>query len=366
MSGLINRDDMLFLVKRKNAVLLKHMTSLDTVKDMEIIRIALGTVQINFYGLSYGTYLGQLYGTLYPTRVRRMVLDSNVDPRTIWFQANLNQNIGFERNINLWFAWVARYDYVYHLGNKSCAVENRWNMALKQLERTPAVGVIDAAEWIDTYRIATYYQTTWTSLALILSTFSNENNTAYLINWYAVFNEGNDDNSYAVYLAIICTDTKWPRSWKSIRTVSWRSFSRAPSFTWYNSWYNGPCQYWRQKGRTPITIKGNDAGDILLIGETLDAATPYQGSLEVRRRFPKARLIGVINGTNHANSLTINSCVDNIIGKYLGAGELPSRVNGDRADVECEALADPRPILLKSALAKQDIEDFARQYVGRF
>ena len=48
---------------------------------------ALGQQQINYYGFSYGTYLGQVYGTLFPERVRRMVLDSNVDPRRVWYSA---------------------------------------------------------------------------------------------------------------------------------------------------------------------------------------------------------------------------------------------------------------------------------------
>ena len=49
--------------------------------------------QINYYGFSYGTYLGQVYATLYPTQVRRMVLDGNVDPRSVWYDANLDQDV---------------------------------------------------------------------------------------------------------------------------------------------------------------------------------------------------------------------------------------------------------------------------------
>ncbi len=52
----------------------------DTVADMESLRKALGRQQINFYGFSYGTYLGPGLRHLYPNRVRRIVLDGNVDP----------------------------------------------------------------------------------------------------------------------------------------------------------------------------------------------------------------------------------------------------------------------------------------------
>ena len=64
--------------------LLNHLKTTDNVQDMDSIRKALGADKINYYGFSYGTYLGQVYSTLYPNRVRRMVLDSNVDPRGVW------------------------------------------------------------------------------------------------------------------------------------------------------------------------------------------------------------------------------------------------------------------------------------------
>ena len=83
---------------------------------MESLRHALGAEQINFYGFSYGTYLGQVYATLYPARVRRMVLDGNVDPRRVWYDANLDQDLAFDRNIKIYFAWLAKHDDVYHLG----------------------------------------------------------------------------------------------------------------------------------------------------------------------------------------------------------------------------------------------------------
>ena len=84
------------------------MTTVDAAKDMDSIRAALGVDQINYYGFSYGTYLGQVYSTLFPTHVRRMVLDSNVDPRNVWYQANLNQDVAFNSNIKIWFGWLAQ------------------------------------------------------------------------------------------------------------------------------------------------------------------------------------------------------------------------------------------------------------------
>ncbi len=51
------------------------MSTIDAVRDMDLIREALGADQINYYGFSYGTYLGQVYATLFPGRMRRAVFD---------------------------------------------------------------------------------------------------------------------------------------------------------------------------------------------------------------------------------------------------------------------------------------------------
>jgi pimeloyl-ACP methyl ester carboxylesterase len=97
----------------QQTALLHNLTTIDSALNMDSIRQALGQQQINYYGYSYGTYLGQVYATLFPSRVRRMILDSTVDPRYVWYQSNLNQDQPFQRNLNIWFAWLAKYDSVY-------------------------------------------------------------------------------------------------------------------------------------------------------------------------------------------------------------------------------------------------------------
>ena len=80
--------------------LLRHVRTTDNVADMESLRRALGRKKINFYGFSYGTYLGQVYATMHPGRVRRFVLDSNVDPRKVWYRANLGQDVAFDAELH--------------------------------------------------------------------------------------------------------------------------------------------------------------------------------------------------------------------------------------------------------------------------
>src|SRR5206468_2518285 len=67
----------------KYPALIRHMTTADVAQDMNQIRLGLGVNKVSYYGFSYGTYLGQVFGTLYPTHIKRMVLDSTVNPHRV-------------------------------------------------------------------------------------------------------------------------------------------------------------------------------------------------------------------------------------------------------------------------------------------
>ncbi|TCO58535.1 alpha/beta hydrolase [Actinocrispum wychmicini] len=323
--------------------LLANMKTTDTVADMESIRVALRADKMNFYGYSYGTYLGQVYATQHPDRVRRMVLDSNVDVRDVWYRFNLTQDPGFDRNLNIWFGWVASHDDVYHLGKTQAAVKNVFNEQLLKLAHNPAAGVVGPDEWIDIFQQAGYYQLRWTLLGSAFANWVNKGDGATLKTLFEQFGGRGDDNGYAVYLAVECTDAQWPTNWNKWRVDNWITFTKAPYFTWQNAWFNAPCVFWPAKAGKPVNVGSRNLNSLLLIDETLDAATPYEGSLEARSRFPSASLIAEPGGTSHAITPRGDACVDNKIADYLATGTLPPRKPGRTADVECQPLPLPVP-----------------------
>jgi len=60
--------------------LLSHISTADTVRDLDRLRELAGEETITYVGLSYGTVVGQMYANLFPERVRAMLLDGIVDP----------------------------------------------------------------------------------------------------------------------------------------------------------------------------------------------------------------------------------------------------------------------------------------------
>ena len=320
--------------------LLDHMTTEDSAKDMEYLRLALHAPRISYYGYSYGTYLGQVYATLFPSKVDRMVLDSNVDPRRVWYEANLDQDVAFQRTIERFFAWVANADPTYHLGTSTAEVEQHYTQTAQALAAAPAGGVIGPDELADTVLEAGYVTAEYPAIASAWAELVAGDPTRLIDEWRAV-DSPDDDNGYAVYLAVECTDTSWPTAFSTWERDADRIDPSASFETWPNTWFNMPCRTWPGKQRTPVAIDGAAAPPVLLVDETLDAATPYPGSLEVRSRFPRARLLAEPGGLSHADTLSGNACVDGTIARYLDDGGLPARKVGRQADATCAPTPPP-------------------------
>ncbi|MCY1137553.1 alpha/beta hydrolase [Actinoplanes sp. Pm04-4] len=331
--------------------LLEHLKTLDTVRDMDYLRQALNARQINYYGFSYGTYLGQVYATRFPERVRRMVLDGNVNPARVWYDSNLDQDIAFDRNIKLYFRWLAKNNRVYHLGRTAREVERGFYAEQKKLTRKPAGGKIGPSELTDIFLQAGYYNFGWADIGRAYSDWVRDHDASGLRRLYDTNNPpGPDaDNNYAVYLGVQCTDAGWPQSWAKWTADNWEVHRKAPFETWANAWYNAPCRTWPARSGIPVTVSGETVPPVLLISETLDAATPFSGSLEVRKRFPRSVLLEGVNGTTHSGSLSGNRCVDNTVADYLATGKLPKRLPGERSDKRCRPLEPPVAIAATKA-----------------
>ena len=68
---------------RATGAIARHMSTADVVRDLDLLRRAVGDRRLTYLGFSYGCYIGNTYANLFPGKVRALVIDGVLDPR-LW------------------------------------------------------------------------------------------------------------------------------------------------------------------------------------------------------------------------------------------------------------------------------------------
>ncbi|MEU6287824.1 alpha/beta hydrolase [Streptomyces sp. NPDC046988] len=328
----------------RSGEMLPHMTTPNTARDLDVVRAALGEKKLNFLGVSYGTYLGAVYGTLFPGHVRRMVVDSVVNPsrEKIWYQANLDQDVAFEQRWKDWQDWVAKNDATFHLGDTRAEVQDQWLKLRAAAAKEPLGGVVGPAELISFFQSAPYYDSAWVPTADIFGKYV-AGDTQALVDAAApdlsdTAGNASSENGNAVYTAVECADAQWPTDWRTWDADNTELHRDHPFMTWANAWMNLPCATWPVKQRTPVDVKtGKGLPPVLIVQSERDAATPYGGAVELHKRFKGSRLITERDAGSHGVTGLVNPCVNDRVDTYLLTGKV------DTKDVTCAPHATPKP-----------------------
>ncbi len=340
--------------------LLDHIKTIDSIRDMDLIRAALGHNKLDYYGASYGTYLGQTYATMFPKHVGRMVLDGNVSPKGVWYDAQLNQDVAFDKNMDYYFGWIAKYDSVYHLGTTQAAVRSYYYDLYEKLAKDPLYYTADGStvavgqdELVDNIQNAGYRrsQAVWNLYASALSAYKSGDYATFAGTFGAQTTGGSDDNNFAVYNAVQCTDTQWPLSWAKWHRDAVRMNADHPFLTWGNVWFNAPCLYWHAKAGTPVDVGHTKdlPNNILMFQATDDAATPYAGALELHKILRGSHLVVQDGDRTHCivhRGDRRPGGVDSYFDAYFLNGSLPQSDT-----VHVSQLGDPVPPAAAAAKA---------------
>src|SRR5215470_19979545 len=65
--------------RQRSGALLRHVSSADTARDLNVLGQDVGDPKLTYLGFSYGTVIGATYANLFPDKVRAMVLDGTLD-----------------------------------------------------------------------------------------------------------------------------------------------------------------------------------------------------------------------------------------------------------------------------------------------
>ena len=306
---------------------LGHYSTLETAKDMELLRTLLKEPKLNYIGKSYGTFLGTLYAALYPKTTGRIVLDGAVDPNVSVQDQNLAQAVGFDTALKAYVAANPTYS-IKQIQSflQTSRTKPIVTAQLRQLSESLAITGIAAALYDPTNG--------WPALKYALSqalNHKNPNGFFYLVDSY----NGRDENGHYVSnqtdIAEItsCLDFKDPRSLTQMEADAKKYSAAAPVFGPYLAYSGLPCQYWLAKPVVEPTLTNLATNPLLVIGTTRDPATPYAWAQGLHKDLLNSTLI-TLNGDGHTGANRGSSCVDKAMNNYLLTGTVPAH------DITCD------------------------------
>jgi pimeloyl-ACP methyl ester carboxylesterase len=289
---------------------------------MDLIRAALGEQKISYFDLSYGSYLGAVYTTLFPQRSDRIMLDSVVDPRDVWRSVWQAWGPATEERFEDFAKWAAARDAAYGLGATPRAVRQTYLNLTRQLDAQPV------GDWTGNLlraqtRGSMYQDASFAPLAKIIQTIKGGHPDPVVL-------PPMSQSSIATLWGIVCDDADWPTSIALHQRQVLRDQKKYPITNGLpsNIW---PCAFWPTEPIEPVvTITDRGPKNVLLTQNLRDPATPLVGAVAMRRAMgDRARLVTADQGGHGTYLLTENACVTNVGTVFLVEGKLPAR------DVAC-------------------------------
>ncbi|GHF96032.1 alpha/beta fold hydrolase [Streptomyces filamentosus] len=316
--------------KRTDEVL-PHVSTVETARDMDILRAVLGDERLHYVGASYGTFLGATYAELFPGRVGRLVLDGAMDPSLSALDLNRDQTAGFETAFGAFAAdCVARPDCPLGTGTPESAGE-----ALKKFFRAADAAPVPTGEsrllgesLATTGVIAAMYdESAWPQLREALTRAIGGEGSALLAladSYYEREPDGSYTNLMFANAAVNCLDLPPAYQGPADAEKAVPSFEKAsPVFGAGLAWAALNCTYWPAEatGR-PHRITAEGAAPILVVGTTRDPATPYRWAESLADQLSSGTLL-TYEGDGHTAYGRGSDCVDTAINTYLLEGTPP-------------------------------------------
>lgn len=339
-----------------SGALLPYITTANTARDLDRIRIALGEQRISYLGYSYGTYLGAVYANLFPHRTDRVLLDSNVDPSLLWH--NVLRAFGPADEIRFpdFENWLAARAAQYGLGSTPQQVRGTYFTLAAKLDAAPLPGVTGNLFRAVT-RAAMYNDTNFPVLAQIWQEVAQGTAKASALPQLTAPRAPSAapaDNQAAALLAVWCDDVNWPRSvprYEADVALDSRLFPIAGAMAADVM----PCAFWPDRPLEPVVpISSAGQRNILLLDNTRDPATPYFGALGMRAALGKRAAFVTVNQGGHGVYLVNpNVCANDLATAWLVTGALPAT---DRSCPASPSNTDPARQRLAQIVLQADLQ----------
>ncbi len=309
--------------------ILPHITTVNSARDLDLLRGVLGDTELNYLGYSYGTFLGATYAKLYPERATRLVLDGAIDPSVPGLDVGTTQALGFESALRAYLEGC--------LASSECPFNGTLDEALADFQAllasvdqrplpngdgrmlgadTMMTGVIQALYSVD------YWSVLSDAIEAVLQ--GDPSVMFFIADAYNGRTEDGEypDNSTEAFRAYNCMDYPVEDDPAAEAAAMAKIRKGAPTFAPY--WEGpDPCEVWPYPPTgTREQISAEGSGPIVVVGTTNDPATPYEWSESLADQLQNGVLVTRV-GEGHTGYNKGNSCVDQAVESYLIEGTVP-------------------------------------------
>ncbi|HET7066267.1 MAG TPA: alpha/beta hydrolase [Nocardioides sp.] len=316
---------------RNSGALAGHVSTVESARDMDILRAALGDARLTYFGASYGTKLGATYAQLFPQRVGRFVLDGAVDPTLGTRASALQQAAGFQKALDAYAADCVQSKVGCFLGKTVSDVQRTISSLLDRISRQP-LPTSDGRELTAGnafYGIAAtlYDRGYWILLSSGLRSALGGDGTVLmkLADAYAHRNPDGtfQDNFLEAFYDISCVDDPYTIPYARVPSQFLAFEKASPVFGRVYAWALTACDGFTPRTDEPApTIHARGAQPIVVIGTTRDPATPYRWAVALAHQLDSGVLVSR-NGDGHTGYHQGNVCVDTAVDRYLVSGVVP-------------------------------------------
>ena len=293
--------------------LFDHLGSNQVVRDMELLRQALGEARFNFLGVSYGTRLGSLYAHMFPETAGAIVLDASMTPDMDLLKESRRH---FDQLLVLQDVFFQDCD----AGVLSCPPDAR-ALFDDMMAAADELGVRPAL--VQRWSNGLSYSFSREELPLLLEQQATQVDASWIseeLNQPGIF----DGLAQVANRSVTCTDLTAPApTIAQVQELYAGMIADSPLFADQPAGLAMTCTGWPVT-RDPVPLpSAPTALPVLVIGGTQDLLTPLANAEEMSAALGNATLL-VSNHYGHAALTNLNDCLVSALGTYYGSGALPA------------------------------------------
>ncbi|WP_327676254.1 alpha/beta hydrolase [Kitasatospora sp. NBC_00458] len=321
--------------EQNSGPVLPFVDTVSAARDLDLMRQVLGDPKLHYFGLSYGTELGGVYAHLYPQNVGHLVMDAVVDPTKDPVQSSLGQTKGFQLALeNFMKACAAEAGTSCPTGPGGAEGTERIAALLRDLDARPLP--TDSGRQLTQDLAVTgiaaslYSRQTWNALAVGLQEAMRAGTGTTLLALADAYlgrdQQGRYNNSAPANRAITCVDDRQRYTDADVRSQLPTYRQASPVFGEFTAWGLTGCTGWPVPGRSDHPeVSAPGSAPILVVGNTGDPATPYEGAQAMARQLGEGVGVGItLEGQGHGGYDTGNPCLKEAVDGYLLADRVPA------------------------------------------